>query len=64
MEEEACVILNTAVGCITGPALWQLSRELFSGENGVDLELPPRGVDRQPPDFSGEEYGRDDAEMR
>jgi len=59
MEEEARVILKTAVGGITGAALWQLSRELFGGENGVDLELPPRSGGRAAPDFSGPEFGDD-----
>ncbi len=59
MEEEARVILKTAVGGITGPALWRLSRDLFGGEHGVDLELPPRKGDRAAPDFSGPEYGDD-----
>lgn len=30
------------------------------GEGGVDLEIPPREVDREPIDFSGPEYGPDD----
>lgn len=51
MEEEARVILRQAVGGITGAALWTLSRQLFDGERGVDLNLPARGGDREPPGF-------------
>jgi plasmid stability protein len=51
MEEEARVILRQAVGGITGAALWTLSRQLFDGERGVDLKLPARGGDREPPGF-------------
>ncbi len=49
MEEEARIILRRAVGGITGPALWDLSRKLFEGEKGVELDLPARGGDRDPP---------------
>lgn len=39
-------------------SLASLARQLFGGEHGADLMLPPRGTDteRQPPDFSGPEY--------
>jgi len=59
MEEEARVILKTAVGGVTGAALWQLSRELFGGEHGVDLTISPRGYDRPTPDFNAADYGDD-----
>ena len=52
MEEEARVILTQAMGGVSGEALWSLSRELFSGENGVELSLPSRVKDRPSPDFS------------
>ena len=54
MEEEARVILRDAVnGGRAGP--WDLAkftRECFAPLGGVDLELPPRGPRREPPDFS------------
>jgi antitoxin FitA len=52
MEEEARTILRQVVGGITGPQLVALSRQLFSGEDGVELELPERGPDRPPVDFT------------
>ena len=51
MEEEARLILRRAVGGVTGPALWNLSRKLFGGNDGVELELPVRSGDRAAPDF-------------
>ena len=54
MEEEARVILKRAVGGVSGTDLWDMSRQLFGGDNGVVLELPARGGDRPAPDFSGE----------
>ena len=64
MEEEARIILKTAVGGITGAALWQLSRDLFGGDYGVDLGLPPRTGDRPAPDFGGPDYGADSKSTR
>ena len=46
MEEEARVILKRATGGMTGPELWQLSRELFGGEKGIELDLQSRTDDR------------------
>jgi len=51
MEEEVRVILKRAVGGVTGAGLWALSRELFDGERGVELETPGRVADRPAPDF-------------
>ncbi len=51
MEEEARLILRRAVGGLDGPDLWALSRRLFSGTDGVDLDLPNRDCDRASPDF-------------
>jgi len=51
MEEEARVILRQAVGGITGASLWALSRQLFQGDQGVELDLPARDGDREPPGF-------------
>lgn len=52
MEEEVRQILKQAVGGITGVGLLSLSRDLFSANNGVDLDLPSRPQDRAPPDFN------------
>jgi plasmid stability protein len=52
MEEEARVILSQAMGGVSGEALWTLSRQLFVGENGVELAQPTRAKDRPSPDFS------------
>ena len=52
MEEEARVILTQAMGGVSGDALWTLSRQLFSDENGVELSLPSRAADRSSPKFS------------
>ena len=51
MEEEARVILRQAVGGVTGDSLWQLSRQLFGDDRGVELVLPSREGDRPAPDF-------------
>ena len=51
MEEEARVILKQAVGGVTGDSLWQLSRQLFGDDKGIELNLPPRSGDRPAPDF-------------
>ena len=45
MEEEARVILTQATGGLSGEALWNLSRELFVGEKGIELLLPERADD-------------------
>lgn len=57
MEEEARVILKRAVGGISGTGLWELSRQLFEGRDGIELELPRRDGDRPALDF-------DDASVR
>jgi len=46
MEEEARLILRRAVGGLSGPEVWRLSRALFAGSEGVDLEQPNRSGDR------------------
>ena len=53
MEEEARIILRRAVGGITGQALWDLSRKLFKGDKGVELDLPARSGDRDAPSLDG-----------
>ena len=50
MEEEARLILRAAVGRKPGPRnLASAIRSHFGPDNGVDLELPPRGPGREPP---------------
>ena len=54
MEEEARIILRHAVRH-TKPHfqnLTEFTRECFAPLGGVELELPPRGPMREPPDFS------------
>jgi len=52
MEEEARLILGEAVGCKPSSRnLAEITRSVFGPENGVDLELPPRGPGREPPTF-------------
>ena len=54
VEEEVRVILRDAVkDGRTGPRdLAKFTRECFASLGGVELELPPRGPMREPPDFS------------
>ena len=52
MQEEARVILRRAVTGLTGPELLRIMDRKFGPGHGLDLELPPRGSDRPPPDFS------------
>ncbi len=51
MEEEVRLILKQAVGRVTGSGLLSLSQDLFSGNKGIDLELPSRQEDRTALDF-------------
>ena len=52
MEEEVRIILRDAVmhGRNTRN-LAEIARAHFGPDNGVDLELPPRGPMREPPSF-------------
>ncbi len=54
MEEEARVILREAVSDERSRPrnLVEFTRECFGPLGGVELELPPRGPMREPPDFS------------
>ena len=54
MEEEVRIILRDAVtGRRAGPGnLAAFTRRCFAPLGGVELELPPRGSMREPPDFS------------
>lgn len=52
MEEEARMILRKAL--VRKPSsrnLADITRAYFGPENGVDLELPPRGPGQEPPSF-------------
>ena len=52
MEEEARLILQVAVGCKSGRQdLASIIRSYFGPSNGVDLELPPPELVREPPRF-------------
>ena len=54
MEEEVRIILRDAVkdGRTGPPDLAKFTRECFASLGGVELELPPRGPMRVPPEFS------------
>lgn len=54
MEEEVRIILRDTVngGRVTPRDLAEFTRECFAPLGGVELELPPRGPMREPPDFS------------
>ena len=52
IEEEAMAILTGALAEITpGQRLLQTIREEFGPLGGVELDLPPRVPDREPPRF-------------
>lgn len=52
MEEEVRIILSEAVKRRRSTRnLVEIARSHFGPENGVDLELPPRGPMREPPSF-------------
>ena len=52
MEEEARQILRKALWAKPSSRnLAEITRAHFGPENGVDLELPPRGPGREPPSF-------------
>ncbi len=54
MEEEARDILAAAVSSDRVPPrnLYEAIRRRFAPLGGVELEIPPRGPAREPPDFS------------
>lgn len=61
MEEEARRILSEAVGQDERPRPGNLADALaaiFDPLGGVELEIPPRGPGREPPDFSGPDFDR------
>ena len=52
MEEEARRILSESCGDTSRPeTLADIARRLFGNEHGIDLELPPREMGREPPSF-------------
>ena len=52
MEEEVRIILRDAVRRRRNTRnLAEIARANFGPDNGVDLELPPRGPMREPPSF-------------
>ena len=52
MEEEVRIILRDAVKRVRSTRnLTEIARSHFGPDNGVDLELPPRGPGREPPSF-------------
>ncbi len=52
MEEEARLILRQAVGAKPSPRnLAEIAQAHFGPRNGVDLMLPTRAPDREPPSF-------------
>ncbi len=52
MEEELRSLINREFRGMKGGELFKLFRDNFSGENGIDLEIPPRGDNRPDIDFS------------
>jgi antitoxin FitA len=52
MEDEVRSILRAAVAGGSPPAVWQTSRELFAGEDGIELDVSKRPLDRGVPEFS------------
>jgi len=52
MEDEVRVILRGVVSQGSSREVWQRSRELFSGDDGIVLSLPDRADDRPSPNFS------------
>jgi plasmid stability protein len=55
MEAEARAILRSALDRPGRPeTLTGIMRELFGPEHGVELELPPRQPEREPPDFKAD----------
>ena len=62
MEEEARDILRCALSTEQqqSGSLVDAIRARFAKYGGVELELPERGPEREPPDFSGPEFGEFD----
>lgn len=58
MEEEARQLLRAAVEPRREPSIAEVIAAIVDPIGGVELEIPPRLEDREPPDFSGPEYDR------
>lgn len=56
MEEEVRTIIRKAVSPPEETDLGTSIRRRVARYGGVELELPPRGPMREPPDFNGPEY--------
>jgi plasmid stability protein len=52
MEEEVRIILRRALEPPNGKRIVEAALARFGKKHGVDLELPPRTLPRDPPDFS------------
>jgi antitoxin FitA len=52
MEEEVRLILRDTLKRERPESIVDIARELFGSEHGFDLDIPPRGPMREPPDFS------------
>lgn len=56
MEEEAREILRNALSAVASSrderSMGEIIRDTFAPFGGVELEIPPRGPGREPPDFS------------
>ena len=59
MEEEARSILRAALQTqtLSGKSLVDSIRTMVEPYGGIDLELPPRELQRDPPDFGGSGFG-------
>ena len=58
MEDEARRIIEESVAVNDKLNLAEAIHGLFAPLGGVDLALPPRQPIREPPDFSGPDYGQ------
>lgn len=55
MAEEAHASLRGSVAAASASDLWDRSRALFAGAEGVDFGAPTRDRDRAPPSFGEDE---------
>ena len=61
LEEEARALIRIALSTNRPLNLATLARSIFEPLGGLDLPDMPREKPRDPPDFSGPEYGPPDA---
>jgi len=54
MEEEAREILRSALATVppSSTTILKRIREIVEPLGGIELEIPPREIDREPPEFS------------